>query len=553
MAITQNFIKGLDHAEWRPKSPNISLSLSNATTANNDVVSWNISDLRGRDYADPYIYQSQPGSIPMFKKYNTITDGWVPVGSTYTAGSIPGGTHSTGDVVLITPSLGPSGTISTGATTTSVVLSTALPGAVRAGQLANRGDGKGYIIRIIGNSGGGSGLIEERHIIQNTSGTTPTITVDQAFSFTPANGDRYELLSGRLYKLSTSASKEFKYYDIATHSWSSSLSVTNLPATVPSNYNDIITLDEAYVPHDHFPGEGFIVGASTYDVAGSFSKRCLLATATSGTSITGQAAAGDAALTANKYRNFQIRIVEDTTTPTAVGQRRQITSHTAGPSVVYTVPTWTVTPSSTAKFVIENNSDWLIGWMYGQTNTYTYSISGNSWSTATIAAKTASVNVGGFSVQPFGLATSLTDQVPHSYIFCLRSSTTYDILDISNGASGTWTLNNTFYVNLNNLVASNGGASYAYVPWINDGRYIYFGSTAPSASYQPYYRLDVYSSSIEPFANLKYPNSSAAIGGNKLAAHAQYTQGTYLPFLYTNRIASTTTEFFDCFIPETYS
>ena len=65
---------------------------------------------------------------------------------------------------------------------------------------------------------------------------------------------------------------------------------------------------------------------------------------------------------ANEYRNFQIRIVQDTVNPTAVGQRRNITSHTAGASPVYTVPAWTVTPSANAVFVIENNGDRILYW-----------------------------------------------------------------------------------------------------------------------------------------------------------------------------------------------
>lgn len=38
---------------------------------------------------------------------------------------------------------------------------------------------------------------------------------------------------------------------------------------------------------------------------------------------------GDSLILANEYRNFQIRIVQDLTNPTAVGQRRIIASHTA--------------------------------------------------------------------------------------------------------------------------------------------------------------------------------------------------------------------------------
>ena len=125
----------------------------------------------------------------------------------------------------------------------------------------------------------------------------------------------------------------WKYYDIATNSFSANLATTNLPATLSTD-SSFLALDEAYVPFDADPGDGYFGN--------------LTATATAATSITGQAAGGDAAVLANEYRNFQIRIVQDTVTPTAVGQRRNITSHTAGASPVYTVPAWTVTPSANA-------------------------------------------------------------------------------------------------------------------------------------------------------------------------------------------------------------
>ena len=38
---------------------------------------------------------------------------------------------------------------------------------------------------------------------------------------------------------------------------------------------------------------------------------------------------GDSLIFANEYRNFQIRVVQDTVNPTSVNQRRIIASHTA--------------------------------------------------------------------------------------------------------------------------------------------------------------------------------------------------------------------------------
>ena len=73
----------------------------------------------------------------------------------------------------------------------------------------------------------------------------------------------------------------------------------------------------------------------------------------------------------NQFRNFQIRIVEDATTPTAAGQRQIISSHTAGTTPVFTIyAAWTVQPSIAAKFVIENPNEIIL--RTASTSTYSY-------------------------------------------------------------------------------------------------------------------------------------------------------------------------------------
>lgn len=59
--------------------------------------------------------------------------------------------------------------------------------------LANRGGSGdyGYKIRVIGKT---AGKVEERFIIGNTGGTTPTVTLDAPLSFTPTATDTYEIL-----------------------------------------------------------------------------------------------------------------------------------------------------------------------------------------------------------------------------------------------------------------------------------------------------------------------------------------------------------------------
>ena len=59
--------------------------------------------------------------------------------------------------------------------------------------LANRGGSGdyGYKIRIIGLS---AGKIEERFIVGNTAGTTPTVYLDKPLTFVPTSADKYEIL-----------------------------------------------------------------------------------------------------------------------------------------------------------------------------------------------------------------------------------------------------------------------------------------------------------------------------------------------------------------------
>ena len=180
------------------------------------------------------------------------------------------------------------------------------------------------------------------------------------------------------------------------------------------------------MPYDRKQGEGFIVGVGTYDA--SSLKNCLIATATASGTITGQASAGDAGVLANEYRNFQIRIVEDTGTPTAVNQRRLIASHTAGASPVYTLGTnWAVTPSSTAKYVIEYPNQ-IIVFSSGTGNVYTYnyttltlnngttSMNTNTWSTAYYSARGQNMAAGCTSFASFGIEPDAAKNARHSFI-----------------------------------------------------------------------------------------------------------------------------------------
>lgn len=414
--------------------------------------------------------------------------------------------------------------------------------------LSNRGDNLGYIIRVIGSSAGGSGKIEERRIIGNTAGPTPTIYLDKALSFTPQAGDAFEILSGSVLFLNTGTLTTgiFRRFDIATGTFCN-LSTTNLIATVTTTHNQLISLDEQYVPCDRNPGEGFVVGSATYDITGDFTKGCLAATASSVNTITGQASNGDDFVVANQFRNYQIRIVEDTTNPTAVNQRRRITSHTAGPSAVYTLASnWTVTPSATCEFVIENDTDRIIGFMGGATTIYNYFVTNlanttatqNTWDTTSWGARSTSIAQGGVTWYAFGVSPTLNknakNTVKSSTIISFRgSSSFYDILDISGAATGTWS-NGLFAYNFGqgtyDAFTNMDYAYFSYNPYTQDGKYAYFffgaSTTTGSSTQRAWGRMNSNNGTIEKIAGPKLGVGTTTINASRQSWISMFQDGT---------------------------
>lgn len=466
-----------------------------------------ISDLRNNEDRSPFIYYQRSDGFLLI--YNVKGDQWVAV-----AGNLVGAVQSFTSGFFMSGQ-GPRGTIAAGATTTSIPLTTALPATVGVNQLANRGDGRGFKVRIIGNSAGSSGKTEERIITANTGQTTtPTLTLDSPLSFIPIAGDAYEFLSGRVYGLgNTNAAGMWKYYDVLTNSISVNLSTVNLPASISDSI--LVGLDEQLVPYDRNPGEGF--------------KGLLVATATGAASITGQAAGGDATVLANEHRNFQIRIVRDTGTPTAVGQRRNITSHTAGPSPVYTVSAWAVQPSATATYVIENNGDRIIAWVAGNTGTFTYTISGNAWDlNTTFAIRPAAGGTSQFAFQSFGIEPDSASNARHSFIFSFRggSTSTLDLFDISGAATGLWTSAITY----GNSTTTFTTTSSTYDPTTMQGRYIYAHPTT-TAPLQ-IVRFDMKNRILEPYSSIRNTNLIDTSNSKNMAYTVFVDGNTKLSFIF---------------------
>lgn len=502
------FKKVIDRGMWIPVAP---------TPNAHGAAGCMCSDLRSDVSRNPFVYDLISASV--LNRFNIITKG-----SALAVNPGLGGTFGAGAACVFAPSQGLKGTIAAGATTTSIPTSTVIT-AVGANMLANRGGSGdyGFKIRIIGKV---AGKTEERFIVANTAGTTPTFLLDNALTFTPASGDLYEILAGRVFMLSagTIAATSFRSFEVAANVLANG-GTTGLPT--PATDSAIVALDEQYTPYNHNPGEGFVKGSFVYDT-NLVSRNALSATAAAAGTITGQAAGGDASVLANEYRNFQIRIVQDTVTPTAVGQRAYIASHTAGASPVYTLgANWAVTPSSSAKFVIEY-PNLIVLRTAANTTTYTYNyndaaynngttnLAANTWSTTLFGTAPANNAAGNMWCPAFGIQPDVQKNARHSHLFFFRgSAVTLDLLDIAGGTTGLWTGSVVYD---GNVISMGTGSSAAYSPFNGEGRFTYINAYVASAINQ-IFRFDAKNRVLSPYTPTDDIQAGTAAVGNRMAAY----------------------------------
>lgn len=535
--MANTFKKGIDRNIWVQVSPAPNAHASAVCMA---------SDLRSDVSRNPFIYQLISGAI--LNRYNFITKAWNFVISPALAG-----TFGAGATMTFAPSMGLVGTIAAGATTTSVVLSTALPTAVGLNMLANRGGSGeyGFKLRIIDTT---AGKTAERYIVANTAGTTPTINVQTSFGFTPSTGARYEISAGRVFMLGagTVASNIWRSFEVASNTLSSGLTTTNLPTSIGTD-SSILVLDEQYTPYNHAPGDGMVKGAYNYD-SGVVSRFALTATAAGASTLTGQATLGDAVVVANEYRNFQIRIVEDTTTPAAVGQRRIIASHTAGPSAVYTMGTaWTTQPSASAKYVIElpnlilvrttaNTTVYTYNYGDAAVNNGTNSIAAGAWSTTYFGAAPAANGAGCMWMPSFGIQPDVARNSRHSFNYFFRggAAATLDVLDIAGSITGTWTGAVTYDGSPGALPAT--GSCGCYSPFGQEGRMFYLNLYVASAINQ-IYRFDVQNRVLSPYTPTDFLQVGTASLGNRMACYVAHDgSDLYDVVLMQSHLANTAQE-----------
>lgn len=509
--MANTFKKVIDRLMWAQVAPSPNSSVAGSSLA---------SDLRSDVSRNPFVYQLTSATV--LSRYNIVTKAWAFVQSPALAG-----VFGIGSASAFAPSLGLVGTIAAGASTIKVTLSTALPTAVGVNMLANRGGSGeyGYKLRIIDPV---AGKTEERYIDANTGGTTPVIHVIAPFTFTPSTGARYEIVAGRLFMLGagTVAANIWRSFEVASNTLSTGLLTTGLPASITTD-SDIMVLDEQYTPYDCSPGDGMVKGTFNYDT-GLTARYALSATAAGASTLTGQATNGDSIVAANEYRNFQIRIVQDTVNPTAVGQRRIIASHTAGPSPVYTTGTaWTVTPSTSAKYVIElpnllllrtSATTTVYTYNYGDAtiNNGTNSIAASAWSTTYFGAAPAANASGGVWAPSWGIQPGVARNARQSFCYFFRGiSTNLDVLDIAGGVTGAW----TGAIVYDGAVTLTIGTCGGYAPFSNEGRMQYMNLYVLGAVNQMH-RFDVQNRVMSPFTPTDFLQAGTAAGAKRIACYA---------------------------------
>lgn len=509
MSALDNIKIGLDTPRWLQMKP---------LPAINAAGSMMCGDKRNDIFRDNSIYYVS--SATALYRQSDWYNGSMLLGSP----ALPA--FAAGGAMQFVPSFGIVGTLAAGCSTTKLVTATATTAgtaitALGVNQLVRTDMDEAYEIRVIGLA---SGKTEERTLIANTASATPTFYLDHPLTFTPQAGDLFEVQSGIIYMVSvtTAAAGQTRYFGVAQGVFGNAGS-TGITTGAASS---MIALDEKYVPYDRISGEGFLIGTATYN-DGAYG--CLQATATAAGTITGQATNGDATVLQNEYRNFQIRIVEDTGTPAAVGQRRIIASHTAGASPVYTLGSnWATTPSATAKYVIENPNVLLLqnltqaGMLTYNFSPYTINngtanITTNAWSStyfnATHGAAVAAGTMGIPSwshqpdTQPDGVRLSR-----HSYNYFFRgNSATLDRFDIAGAINGLWADNITYNNPISFTVGSSGDIDA--VTFFGEYAYLVQGATAFM------YQFNVACPSLVPWTQLP-AQSGTAVGCNRVVSLA---------------------------------
>ena len=455
MSETQNNVPILHRKEWQTMMPALTATAGNMFTVN--------------DNANVARFTFYMNSATIHYLYDHEQDDWIQVTSgafspALTAGAC--GCYS---------DWSPAFTATGGSTTTVTV-------ALNTHNI--NGFVIGKTIEFLSGTAANIGLRRTITDVHTTgvAGSTIIITFATAIPEVVANNDTFRIASGSFFIFTSGVvATSFKRFDIATMSWGSALSITNLASTWGTD-GRMVT-----------PG---MLGVS-YD-----SGTAAVTSNTTTLDCTGKAWAVD------QWINYQVRI----TGGTGIGQIRVITDNDAD----------TLTFASgadlddTSTFVIEGdeNAIYLLG--NGAKTTVKYSISGNTWANISPTAARTNNAVAGMTADFIGVTgnalwADITNIHDGRYIYSFDGTTSVlERLNINGGTSGAPTWEVVTYLPNIQVLATGSGSD-----WDAGTGNIYF-HTAPSASVPVrIYKYSVVKNVVKPVATDWYLGG-AVNQGNKI-------------------------------------
>jgi hypothetical protein len=184
-----------------------------------------------------------------------------------------------------------------------------------------------------------------------------------------------------------------------------------------------------------------------------------------------------------------------------------------------------VTPSATAKFVIENDDDKIILFT-NQNSTYNYNITANTWDTSTWAVPGTAGGAGIVAAHSHGIVRDTTGNARHSFIYRVRggAGNQIDVFDIAGAATGSWSADIAYGNKATTFTTGNSGA---VDPITNGGKYLYLNVNGT----QRFARFDMRNRVMEPWTYLPYTQGAALVGG-KLSMCWFFDGSTKLGFLH---------------------
>lgn len=118
-------------------------------------------------------------------------------------------------------------------------------------------------------------------------------------------------------------------------------------------------------------------------------------------------------------------------------------------------------------------------------------------------------------IPSFGIQPDIGDNARHSHVYFVRggNTTTIDLLDIAGAINGTWA---AAIVYDGNQINFNTGASGAYAPNDQEGRFFYTNPYTASVNHQMY-RFDVKNRVLSPHTPTSQVQAGTAAVGNRMA------------------------------------